>query len=352
MRHAVVLVLLFSSLAVRGQLGGENAFDFLSLPVSARANAQGGTYVVLHDDDPGLSMANPSLLTHDGLDRELHVTYSPFFAGTHFAGVNYVHSFRPATFQFGARYYTIGNEERTDPFGASMGLFTANEVALSAGGAYRYDRFHFGVNTHLVFGQMDDFTSLGMAFDISAMYVDTARLFSAALVVRNAGFMLKTYTPGDQELLPVDVQVGFTKRFRHLPFRVNVTAHNLYRWDIRPDDPDDQGGGDDLFDDGAADGPGAAGRFFDNLAAHLIVGGELTIRKAFWIGVAYNHLRRRELALSTRGGFSGFSLGMGLDLRRWSVQYGFGKYHLQGGGHQFSFRLDLGAPRRAGSAPE
>ncbi|MEK0750800.1 hypothetical protein OSH65_25630, partial [Mycobacterium ulcerans] len=77
----------------------------------------------------------------------------------------------------------------------------------------------------------------GIAMDVGLSYKDTALGLQAGLVAKNMGVELKKYTPGNEESLPFDLQIGVSKRLRHLPLQLSATVHHLYQFDIRYADP-------------------------------------------------------------------------------------------------------------------
>ena len=324
------------------QIGGTSTFQFLDMPVSARATSQGGIYNHLYENDAGLAIGNPAMLNSE-MHKHMSISYLPYFAGSHSANFAYIHDFKLATFQFGTQFMNYGKWIEYDELGNDQGLFNVTDVALFAGAGHSYkEKFKFGANAKLAMSQIESYTALGMAFDLSAMYVDTGKLFSASLIVRNVGFQMKAFTKGGQELMPTDVQFGISKRFKHLPFRINLTGHNFTRWDVRYDDPNGTGQTTTtIFDDEEKEAKGAA-VFFDNFMRHIIVGGEFQFGKAFNIGFAYNHHRRAELALDSRGGLAGFSFGFGLKVKRINIQYGLGKYTNAGTANQLTLNVNLG----------
>lgn len=322
------------------------------MPVSARATAQGGIYNHIYENDAGLAIGNPAML-HSDMHKHMSISYLPYFAGSHFANFSYIHDFKLATFQFGTQFMNYGKFIQYDELGNDQGLFNVTDVALMAGAGRSYkDKFKFGANAKLAMSQIESYTALGMAFDLSAMYVDTGKLFSASLIIRNVGFQMKAFQKGGQELMPTDVQFGISKRFKHLPFRINLTGHNFTRWDVRFDDPNAiSNTSTTIFDDEEREAKGAA-VFFDNFMRHIIVGGEFQFGKAFNLGFAYNHHRRAELALDTRGGLAGFSFGFGLKIKRMDIQYGMGKYTNAGTANQLTLNVNLGEQIKTRKAGE
>ena len=326
------------------QIGGKSTFQFLDMPISARANSQGGIYNHLYENDAGLAFGNPAML-QESMHKHMSISYLPYFAGSHSAAFNYIHDFNLATFQFGTQYMNYGKMIAYDELGNDQGLFNVTDVALMAGAGRSYkDKFKFGANAKLAFSQIESYTAMAMAFDLSAMYVDTSKLFSASFLVKNVGFQMKSYTKGkgSQELLPTDIQFGISKRLKHLPFRFNLTAHNFTRWDVAYDDPNAVSQQTtSIFEEEESETKKGV-QFIDNFMRHLIIGGEFQFGKAFNVGFAYNHHRRAEMKLPSKGGLAGFSFGFGLKIKRIGIQYSLAKFAAAGTANQITLNLNLG----------
>ncbi|MGB0886134.1 MAG: type IX secretion system protein PorQ [Chitinophagales bacterium] len=336
----LLFILLLVKTSVLSQTGGDNVYKFLSIPTSARATTLGGTYNSIYDNDASLAFQNPATL-NTKMHKNLSLSYIPYFGGTTFGNFNYIHKFKPATFQFGATYINYGKLEEYDEFGTQTGLTTANEVMLQVGAGRSYKgKYKFGANSKFIVSQLGDYTSVGMAFDIAAMWTDSAHNVNVSLNISNLGFQFKPYRKGNQELLPVDVQLSFSHRLKHVPFRFIVTAHKLYQWDIRYDNPNVQQQSSSLFDEEKEVKP--AVKVIDNIARHLIFGGEIYIGKVVTLGLAYNHLRRAELAIPAFGGLAGFSFGAGVQINRFKIEYGFAKYALPSSINHITLNIDLG----------
>ena len=56
------------------QIGGRSTFQFLDMPVSARATAQGGIYNHLYENDAGLARGNPAML-QSGMHKQMSLSY-------------------------------------------------------------------------------------------------------------------------------------------------------------------------------------------------------------------------------------------------------------------------------------
>lgn len=327
------------------QNGNDFAYRFLSTSTSARATALGGTYNSIYDNDASLAYQNPATL-NPKLHKYMSLSYIPYFAGISFGNFNYIHQIKKiATFQFGATYLNYGKLPTYDEYGEQTGLMIANDIALNVGAGRSYkDKYKFGVNAKLITSQLGGYSSVGMAFDLAAMYVDSARNICIALNVQNLGFQMKSYTKGKQEVLPVDVQLSFSHRLRFVPFRFIITAHHLYQWDVRYENPaviQQQNSGTFGSNQNTKE-TSTAVKVIDNIARHLIIGGEIYIGKIITLNFAYNHMRRAELAIPSYGGLAGFSVGATVKINRFTLEYGLAKYALPGSVNHITLNVNLG----------
>lgn len=64
--------------------------------------------------------------------------------------------------------------------------------------------------------------------------------------------------------MPIDLQLGVTKRFANAPFRVSATLVNLNHWD-------------------------------SSLRDHAVVGADILLSESLWIGAGYNFRRANEM---------------------------------------------------------
>lgn len=339
--YYLILCVFVLNETVNAQIGGQNSFKYLAIPSSARATTMGGSYNSIFDNDASLAAQNPATLNPE-MTKNMSLNYIAYYGGVTYGNFNYIHDLKPATFQFGATYVNYGELKRYDIYGDQIGLMSANEVALNVGAGKSYkDKYKFGANAKFLVSQLGDYSSVGMAFDLAAMYVDTAHLLNVSFNVTNLGFQFKTYQKNNQELLPVDVQLSVSKRLKHVPFRFILTAHHLYTWDIRYDNPNNTQQNTNLLGEEEKE-PNGAVKVIDNIAKHLIIGAEVYIAKIITVGAAYNHLRRSELVTPDITGLAGFSFGFGLKINRFQLQYGFAKYALPQSINHITLNVDLG----------
>lgn len=331
---AFVFFLSFASSGLYAQVtGGRHSFAFLELSPSARATALGGSQIAVRDDELAFAALNPAAL-NAAMSGRLTFNHNFYLGDIQHGYAAYGHSFgkKRYTLHAGVQYTDYGAIQRADVYGITSGEIKAKETAVIAGlGRPLSDRLSVGLNFKWAASTLDAWQSSALAADAGLLYVDTARLYSVAMVLRNAGTQLNGYASDKTSGLPTDVQIAYSKRLRHLPFRLTVVAHHLHQWDIRFDDPALQ---DDEFlnFDGSSNEPkGAPG--VDNFFRHLIFSGEFLLGRteSFRLRVAYNHLRKRELSVNNYRSLAGFSGGVGIKINRFRVDMGYGAYHLAGG---------------------
>ena len=344
------LVLWGTFLAVFGvgtayaQIGGQETFTFLKLPVSARTAALGGVSLALADDDVNLAATNPAALTAS-VDRHLAFNIAAI-APTVTAGYGvYAQHFAKAglTAHIGVQFLNYGTMTRTNEAGDKEGDFSAAENAVTLGiGKTVNERLRFGVNLRYISSRLDSYQSSGLTGDIAVMYDDTTHGITLALVAANVGGQLKSYTAGNIEQVPTDVQVSFAKRFKHLPFRFLATYHHLQKYNIRYDDPNAVQTST-IFGAQTTDAANQS-PVIDNLARHFVFGGELLFgkRENFRIRFSYNHLQHAELTVKDTRGLAGFALGAGIKTNKFRIEYAHTWRHFAGGTDYFSVAFPLG----------
>jgi hypothetical protein len=220
----------------------------------------------------------------------------------------------------------------------NAGEFTGNELAFVIGWGRRLDSlFSIGANLKAITSSLETYNSFGMAVDVAGSYHARSG-FTASLVARNIGRQLTTYTPGNVESLPLEIQLGLSKKLKHLPFRYSVLLTNLQKWDLTYDDPADNTV--DPFT-GEVDEPSAAADFADKAFRHVVIGGEFVPSRNFSFRLGYNYQRRQEMKVESKPGMVGFSWGFGFRVSKFNFSYARSAYHLAGSPNLFSIAFNL-----------
>ncbi|MFN3939409.1 MAG: type IX secretion system protein PorQ, partial [Chitinophagales bacterium] len=239
----------------------------------------------------------------------------------------------------GLLYRSYGQMILYDNTGMRTGTFHANEFALLGGISYQSDKLSYGFNLKFIWSQLESYSSIAGAVDLGVAYNDTANLFSAGLVLKNIGTQFKPYVSGNREELPFEIQLGISQKLRYLPLRLSVTAHNLQQADIRYDDPNAIATNNILNPDTASS---VEKKYIaDKIFRHLIFSGEFYFGKNLTVQLAYDHMTRKELSLSTTRGLTGFSIGMGVNIKKYTFHYSYDIYSVAGGSHMFTLSTNL-----------
>ncbi len=342
MKHKLsILIFLLLSQCAFGQLGGQHSFEFLSLPSSARVTALGGSVIAVNDDDLSLALHNPAVLdssSHNFISFNHHFHLADISNGF----FNYARNlpWLGLTAHAGAQYVNYGEFALTDEIGNTSGTFDAKDLALVFGVARQMnERIRLGLNLKLINSSYESYSSTGLASDLGLYYENPESNFSAGIVVQHVGIQLSSFVE-EKESLPLDVQLGISKKLEHLPFRFSVIAHNLQTFGIRYDDPN-IAPVTDIF--GEVQSSSRFEEGLDNFFRHFIFSGEFLLGKKenLRLRFGYNHLRRKELKVSEFQSIGGFSLGFGLKVYKFRIDYGVGYYHLGGNTNHLSITTNL-----------
>ena len=341
MRCSILLIVLICALNVSAQVGGIHVYDFLASPGSARATALGGGLVMVADTDVTQVQQNPAL-SNSTMDKK--VAYNNIF---HFAGINeglLAYSFTLDSidlhFHTALQYVSYGNFVQADAKGNEVGEFKANEMAMILGASRQMnERIKLGANLKVLFANYASANGFGLGLDLGATYQVPGKNWSLGAVVQNAGYSFNSFQ-SSRTNLPFDFKIGYAYKLKHLPFRYSITGHHLYQWDIRYKDPDNI----ETDFTGQVIEENVYKAFTDNFFRHFVFAGEFLFGRQglFNLRFSYNHLRRQELKVSTFRSLGGFSMGFGMHIKRFQLDYGLGFYHLEGPTNHLGVTILLG----------
>lgn len=341
-RLFAAISLVFVCFVAQAQVNGAQfAFNYLLLPNSAHISALGGMSVANPTNDISLAMQNPALM-RPSLHNELSLNYNNFYSGisnTNLAYGYYLPKLKTA-FALGIQELNYGSFTQTDNVGNQIGSFKANDYAISFSAAKQYkERWRYGATLKWAQSQLAEYSATALLLDVGVCYEDTADFFTFGVVAKNMGFMLQQYTSGrnGNEPMPFDLQLGISKRLKHLPLRLFTTVHHLYEWDVRYNNPADKSSAN-VF--GSADTT-VSKSFTDNLFRHFIFGAELTIAKRLGVSLAYNHMRRKEMALEDKKGSAGYSFGASFYLNKFQIHYARSFYSIAGAYNEIGLNISL-----------
>jgi hypothetical protein len=317
-------ILFFSIIMIPGiaQTGGDNVYEFLNLTQSGHVAALGGSNVSLHSSDLNLVYHNPALLSQE-MHKSIALNYVNYFAGINYGMAMYSESFKGiGNFAAGLTYLNYGTFTETDISGIITGSFRASEYAFSMVYSREIDTsFSIGINFKPILSYLERYTSFGFAFDIGANWHNHNNLFSAGLVIRNAGYQITTYAGESHQKLPFEIQAGISQRLAYAPFRFSLTLRHLEKYDLTYDYPTSNTPGTGESDNS---------EFFENMMRHIIAGVELIPHKNFYFCGGYNYQRRKELQVDSKVSTVGLSWGFGINTTLLNIEFGRATYHLAG----------------------
>jgi len=339
--YCLICALVFA-LPINAQVGGDNVFEFLNSAPTARVAGLAGNLITVKDGDVGLAYQNPASLNpemHLGLTFNYNFHLSGINEG--FASFGYHLEKYQITLHAGAKFINYGDFVTTDEFGNVFNSFDVSENVFFIGASRQlYEKLSVGVNVKAISSSLEIYDSFGLAADFAAMYQDTATNFSITLLAKNIGSQLSSYQD-QKEDMPFEMQIGISKRLKYLPFRWSIIYHDLNRWNILYDDPDQVENTLLIGEVETEDGPTKI--WFNNLARHFIINGEFLFGKkeAFNIRLGYDHQLRTELSVENLRSLAGFSLGFGLKIKMFRIDYGRTFFHLAGGTNHLSISTNL-----------
>ena len=313
------------------QTGGDNIYEFLNLTHSGLVSSLGGTNVSLPGNDLNLVYHNPALLT-GGMNNNIALNYVNYFAGINYGLAIYSRSFSgTGNFAAGITYLNYGSFTETDVSGTITGNFSAAEYALSLIYSRQIDSlFTVGITFKPILSQLEKYTSVGFAFDIGASWHNRINLFSAGIVIKNAGLQLTTYAGEPRQKLPFEIQAGISQSLAHAPFRFSLTLRHLEKFDLTYQYSSSSA---------TTETSKTESGFMENALRHAILGVELRPHKNFYLSAGYNYQRRRELQIASKVSTVGFSWGFGINTSVLNIEFGRATYHLAGSSTNVSLIL-------------
>lgn len=299
-KTSFIIILTIMAIAAMAQ-DSRTGYNFLKLPVSAHAAALGGDNISIIEDDESMIFNNPALLSSVS-DKTINLNYMNYMSGANTASAAFNRIIKErASVAASAQFIDYGKMKEVDENNVQTGEFSAKDISIAGYFSYMLtDRIAGGITAKFVTSYIGDYKSIAMGVDLGLNYYDPDKEWSVSLVAKNLGGQLKAYD--DQyDRMPIDVQLGASKRFAHMPFRISATLVDLNHLDYK----------------------------FIN---HLVAGADIIISPTIWVGIGYNFRRANEMKITETDGSSshgaGLSFGAGINLERFKLNLAYGKYHV------------------------
>jgi hypothetical protein len=298
-------------------LGGNTAYNFLKLSPSPILTALGGTNISYRTTEVGISVNNPALLSSE-VSHQLNTSFNGFLAGIRAYSLTGAYQIEKSKTTLGGHVYFIdyGKVQSTDASGNIIGEGHPTDFVVQFSAAKSYmDKWTYGGNMKIIQSNYFQYYSTAIAFDFGILFRDTIQKITIALLAKNMGFQLKTYSHENEDL-PFDLQFGITKRLARAPLGFSLTAHHLHRFNLNYNDQN-------FNNENGVNDKGALNNLFNHLvaAAHVYLGQNI---EALF---GYDHLRRQELSTQdVSSGLSGFSAGLRVKYNQLQILYARSTY--------------------------
>ena len=301
-RSLFVLLLSLFALFSYAQDDSQTEYTFLRLPVSAHAAAMGGDNITMPDDDALLMFHNPALII-GATPKTVSLQYMRYIAGCNNAAAAYNMVFDDKWYVgAGIQYMGYGSMRQTDSDNNDLGTFSANDIALQATLGYELARnLSGGITLRGVYGNIGAYNSLAVAADLGLnLYIPESE-WSVGIVAKNLGGQIKAYDE-DFEKMPLDLQVGVSKRLIGSPLRLSLTLVDLNHTGY-------------------------------SLKDHMVIGAEALLSDQIYVAGGYNFRRAHDMKVydgegnnSSHG--AGLSFGAGVNLERVKINIAYSKLHV------------------------
>ena len=300
----VIFCLFFTLISVlTWAQDSQTGYNFLRLPVSAHAAALGSDNISIIEDDPSLMFHNPALLSSVS-DKSLNLNYMNYMEGANAASASFSKIVKEkATIGVMAQFLDYGKMKEVDEHNVQTGEFSAKDIAIAGALSYQLGtNIVGGITARLITSYIGDYNAFAMGVDLGVNYYDPEKEWSISATVKNLGGELDAFEE-EYNKLPLDLQIGASKRLIGSPLRLSATLVDMNHLDKK-------------------------------FIHHLVAGADVILSPQIYVAIGYNFRRASEMKIvsndeergSSHG--AGLSLGGGVQLDRFKLNVAYGKYHV------------------------
>lgn len=339
MRNITISIMLILALVsgayAANSNAGKNAYSFLKIGVSAKAQAMGGAFVGLADDIGSLYY-NPAGLTApiyvfarttrsydeygEGEETQQETTINPTapnrFTATY---LNYLLDFQSGYLGYvksidektaagiSINYQNYGSFKRFDRQGADLGTFDAYDLAI--GLTYSksiMERFSIGLNGKFITERIDSYSSDALALDLGVLYHLEGGRTGIGLAITNLGAQLKGLSKAHKDPLPLTIDAGMSHHLRGIP--LTFTGDIVMPTDNK---------------------------------IYLALGGQFEAFSPFMLRLGWSLAGRDYKTNSSKDGLGGFSGGFGYKFNEYAFDYSYSSYADLGNVHRLTLNADF-----------
>ena len=309
-KNILSLFLILWTVTIQAQ-EDNSIFQFLKLPFSAHAASLGGENITVIEDDITMAVQNPALLSCVS-NNTINFNYMFYFDGVKVASAAYSRVLgERSSWALAAQFVDYGKMKEYTEEHIYLGNFSAKDIAI--GVIYSYDLSDYwsgGVKANLIYSKYAHYNSFAMGVDLGINYYNEYKDFSFSVACRNLGGQIVAFDDR-HEKLPINLQVGITKRLAHAPFRISATLYNLSDW--------------------------KDSKFFN----HCALGIDFIPTETFYLALGYNFQRGNEMKINGSSHWAGLTAGAGIQIKRFKLGASYGKYHMNASSFLFNLAMTL-----------
>jgi hypothetical protein len=330
-KFLLVILIFINSKTIGQTVAGQEVFNFTNLPNCASLTALGGINIS-SNSNVGLSFNNPSLLKSNYLHNN-NFSFTNYFANIKCLSVSTIKNYNSigTTLSAGINYINYGTINTTNASGNYIGTSKLADYQLQIQACKQYlNNWFYGATIKYLASNYGEYFSNGVAIDVAVSYFDTNKNLLLAMVIKNIGTQLTAFSnTATTTQLPLDVQIGITKKLHNTPCKLSFTMHHLQSFGNKYSNTS--------FNNSIGDDSQIG--FIDNFFSHIIIANEVQLSNKFDATIAYNFKRAAELGIYQNSNIvNGCSLGFSLHLKKLSLQYGTAFFQ-QNMMHQLSIQL-------------
>jgi hypothetical protein len=325
---------LFYQSLLFSQIGGRQAFRFVTVPFQAQVASSGGNAVSLNQSSAFLTN-NPGIF-NSKFHQEVNFSFVDYIGDIKGGMASYARTFKNTEqFYAGMYYMNYGNFQRTNVLGEQTGDFTASDFM----GIIAYTRqidslFSVGGSFKNIYAAYDNIYSYAILIDVGAYYLSKDKKTSAGITLNNIGRQIKAFYEKEYVKMPFNISLGLSQKLGKAPLRFTFTMDNLQQWNL-------------VYDDGTLT-PEQIRKNKENLFTvekflrHLTVAMAFLPSDNFFVEFSYNYRKRKELKYDiVSTGFAGIGVGAGISVSKFKLSYARNVYNTSGAANVISVSTNI-----------
>lgn len=188
---------------------GVSVYDFLNIPVGARAIGMGSAFTAVADDPSSVYWNPAGCVTNS--DREISLEYNHYIIGIKRGFLAYLHPLSTqSSLGVAMNHLSVGEMTKTNEFGDEIGTFGSSAIATSlAYSTIMLDKpmVRIGATLKWIYQSVDEYSSHGVALDFGGLYEPGPMGVTLGFSVQNIGSQIKKFNEV-KESLPLNLSFG------------------------------------------------------------------------------------------------------------------------------------------------